>query len=364
VNINADVVKVLEAMGLPLPGGDGDTLRSIAQDWDDLADEVNRQLDELDSAVGMVGPSEWAGAAADAFHQHWQQQADSTRKGVTNFHAVASSMRTYATNIDAINEELVSICEQIIIATTAGALLTVVTAGLSDLASAIADSAEAARIAALVAKFADLAEQVGVDIDRVAEVLGEVMENLKSLSETLKLGDVASNVAADTTANVASQALSGQKVTWGADLENGALDGIGTVGASAVLGKVAPGLMTAADGTTTALSDGVGNFVGGVFQSEVGGLTGVQGDTAYQLPTSGAALSADGQNLEGALADGVGGVAAHGAAHPTAKSAGVFTITDTLGGLTTSSETSPTGLKQTLGSFDGPDGAMPVADGN
>lgn len=364
MNINADVVKVLEAMGLPLPGGDGDTLRSIAQDWDDLADAINRQVGELDSAVKMVGPTEWSGDAADAFHQHWQQQADSTRKGVANFHNVAKSMRDYATNIDSINEELVSICEQIVIATAAGALLTVVTAGLSDLASAIADSAEAARIAALIAKFADLAEQVGVDIDKVAEVLGEVMENLKSLSETLKLGDVASNVVADTTANVASQALSGQKVTWGADLENGALDGVGTVGASALLGKVAPGLMTAADGSTTALSDGVSNFAGGVFQSEVGGVAGVQGDTAYRLPTSSAALSVDGQNLEGALADGVGGVAAHGAAHPTAKSTGVFTITDTLGGMTTSSETSATGLKQTLSSLDGPDGAMPVAGGN
>jgi WXG100 family type VII secretion target len=364
MNINADVVKVLEAMGLPLPGGDGDALRSIARDWDNLADEIGRQVDELDAAVKSVGPSEWSGSAADSFHQHWQQQADATRKGVANFHTVAKSMRDYAGNIDSINEELVSICEQIVIATAAGALLTVVTAGLSDLASAIADSAEAARIAALIARFADLAEQVGVDIEKVAEVLGQLMEDLKSLAETLKLGDVASNVVADTTANVASQALSGQKVTWGADLENGVLDGVGTVAAGAVLGKVAPRLMTAADGTSTALGDGVSNFVGGVFQSEAGGLLGVQGDTAYQFSASGTALSADGQNLEGALFDGLGGVLAHGAAHPTAKSTGVFTITDTLGSLTTASETSATGLKQTLSTLDGPDGAMPVEGGH
>lgn len=364
MNINADVVKVLEAMGLPLPGGDGDTLRSIAQDWDNLADAIGRQVDELDSAVQTVGPSEWAGDAADAFHRYWKQQTDAARKGVQNFHAVATSMRGYAKNIDSINEELVSICEQIVIATAAGALLTVVTAGLSDLASAIADSAEAARIAALIAKFADLAEQVGVDIGKVSEVLGELMEDLKSLAETLKLGDVASNVVADTTANVASQALSGQKVTWGADLENGVLDGVGTVAGSAVLGKVAPGLMTAADGSSTALGDGVGNLVGGVFQSEAGGLLGVQGDSAYQLPTSGSALATDGENLEGALFDGLGGAAAHGAKYPTATSSGVFTVTDTLGSLTTSAETSGTSLKQTLGSLDGQDGAMPVNAGN
>ena len=352
MNINGDVVKVLEAMGLPLPGGDGDTLRAIAQDWDDIAGSIDAQVKQLSQAVQAVGPDEWSGTACDAFHQHWQKQAQATETGVQNFHTVASSMRGYAGNIDSINEELVSICEQIVIATAAGALLTIVTAGLSDIASAIADSAEAARIVALIAKFTDLAEQVGVDIDRVAEVLGEIMENLKSLSETLKLGDVASNVVADTGANVATQALSGQKVTWGADLANGTLDAVGTVGGGALLGKA---------GLTGATLDGASNFVGGVFQSEAGGLAGVPGDTAYQLPTSGKALSTDGQNLEGALFDGLGGAAAHGAEHPTATSGQVFTITDTLGNLSTGSETSGSSLKQTLSSLDGSDGAMPVA---
>ena len=352
MNVNADVVRVLEAMGLPLPGGDGDTLRTIAQDWDTLADSIDAQVKQLTGDVQSVGPDEWSGDACDAFHQHWQKQAQATQTGVQNFHTVASSLRSYAGDIDSINEELVSICEQIVIATAAGALLTIVTAGLSDIASAIADSAEAARIVALIAKFADLAEQVGVDIDRVAEVLGEIMENLKSLAETLKLGDVASNFAADSGANVATQALSGQKVTWGADFENGALDAVGTVGAGAGLGKL---------GLGGAALDGAANFAGGVFQSEAGGLTGVSGDTAYELPTSGHALSVDGQNLEGALFDGLGGAAAHGAEHPTATSGQVFTITDTLGNLTTGSETSGTSLKETLGALDGRDGAMPAA---
>jgi hypothetical protein len=191
-----------------------------------------------------------------------------------------------------------------------------------------------------------------VDIDRVAEVLGEVMENLKSLSETLKLGDLASNFVADSGANIATQALSGQKVTLGADFANGALDAGGTVAGGAALGKA---------GLTGATLDGAANFAGGVFQSEAGGLAGVQGDSAYELPTSGKALSTDGQNLEGALFDGLGGVMAHGAENPTATSGQMFTITDTLGNLTDGSETSGTSLKQTLASLEGKDGAMPAA---
>jgi len=357
MNINADVVKVLEAMGLPLPGGDGDTLRAIAQDWDDLADSIAAQVPQLNKSVQAVGPDEWSGTACDTFHQHWRKQAQATRKGVQNFHTVATSMRGYASNIDSINEELVSICEQIVIATAAGALLTIVTAGLSDIAAAIADSAEAARIVVLIAKFADLAEQVGVDIDRVAEVLGEVMDDLKELAETLKLGDLASNFVADAGANVATQALSGQKVTWGADLENGALDAVGTVAGGSLLGKVAPGLSQVA-------SDGLSNMVGGVFQSEAGGLAGVQGDSAYELPTSGQALSVDGQNLEGALFDGLGGVLASGAKNVTATSGAKFTLTDTFGNLTTGAETSSTSFKQVLDSLDSRDGAMPGTGGN
>ncbi|HEX4787633.1 MAG TPA: WXG100 family type VII secretion target [Actinospica sp.] len=352
MNINGDVVKVLEAMGLPLPGGDGDTLRAIAQDWDNLADSVDDRLRQLSRSVQAVGRDEWSGDACDAFHRHWQKQAQATTTGVQNFHTVASSLRSYAGDIDSINEELVSICEQIIIATAAGALLSIVTAGLSDIASAIADSAEAARITALIARFAELAEQVGVDIDRVAEVLGDIMENLKSLSENLKLGDLASNFVADSGANIATQALSGQKVTLGADFANGALDAGGTVAGGAALGRA---------GLTGAALDGAANFVGGVFQSEAGGLTGVQGDTAYELPTSGQALSTDGQNLEGALFDGLGGAMAHGAENPTATSGQLFTITDTLGNLTDGAETSGTSLKQTLASLDGADGAMPAA---
>lgn len=368
-NVNGDIMKVLDMLGLPMPGGNGGVLRSIAQDWTNMAAALESQVSALHQAVAEVGADEWSGSAADSFHQHWQTQSDEVAKGLANFRQVAGSLNTYAGTVDSINEEILSIAEQILAASVAGALLTVVTAGISDAVAAAADVAEAARITALIARFTELAEQVGVDIDRMVEIVGEVVSKIKSMLEALKtmleaindtkygkmaLGigkDLATNFVADSGANVASQYLSGQPVTLGSDLVNGALDAGGTVAAAGALGRVAPSLGLAAKA-------GLANVGGGIFQSEAGGLTRVSGDAEFQNPFTGAGLSADVQNLEGAAADGLGGAYAYEG--DTAKNAQVFSISDTLGSLTTTTETSATSLKQALSSFDGPDGAMPV----
>jgi len=371
-NVNGDIMKVLDLLGLPMPGGNGGMLRSLAQDWTGMAGALENQVNALDQAVAAVGADQWSGSAADSFHAHWRTQAGEVAKGLANFRQVAASLDGYAGTVDSINEEILGIAEQILAASVAGAVLTVVTAGISDALAAVADAAEAARIAALIARFTELAEQVGVDIDRMAEIVGEVVSKIKSMLEALetmletindtKYGktaltvgkDLVSNFVADSGANISSQYLSGQHVTLGADLENGALDAGGTVGTAGLLGRFAPNLGVAA-------TAGLANAGGGVFQSEAGGLTEVSGDTGFQNPFTGAGLSADAQNLEGAAADGLGG--AYAAEGDTAKNAEVFSVSDTLGSLTTTTETAGTSLKQTLSSFDGPDGAMPVDPG-
>ncbi len=366
-NVNSDIMKVLDMLGLPMPGGNGGVLRSIATDWTNMAASIESQVDALNQAVAAVGPNDWSGDAANCFHQHWQTQASEVATGLANFKQVAASLDGYANTVDSINEEILSIVEQILIASAAGALLSVVTVGISAVASAAADAAEAARIAALIAKFTELAEQVGVDIDRMVEIVSEVMTKIKSMLEALKTmlesisstkygkmalsvgKDLASNFVADSGANITSQYLSGQHVTLGTDLVNGGLDAAGTVATAGVLGRAAPNLGSMA-------TAGLSNVGGGIFQSEAGGLTGVSGDTAFQNPFSGSGLSADVQNLEGAAADGAGGAAAHDGG--TLKNGQIFSISDTLGTLTTTTETSGTALKQTLSTFDGPDGAM------
>lgn len=362
-NINGDIMKVLDMLGIPMPGGNGGTLRQIAQEWTTMAAAIEAQVGSLDAAVNAVIPAQWSGDAAEGFRSHWQTQSQQVSTGVDNFKQVASGLNTYADTIDTINEEILSIAEQILAASVAGAVLTVVTAGISDAVAAAADAAEALRITQLVAKFGELAEQIGVDIERIGEIVEQVVAKLKSMLESLKTmlqavkatktGAVAMNFAenfvADTAANVGSQALSGQQVTWTADVENGALDAAGTVGTELGIGRFV--------GNEKLLA-GLTNVGGGIFQSEVGGLTGVSGDTQFQNPFTGAGLSADLQNLEGAAADGLGGAAAAGG--NIRKNTQMFTISDTLGSLTTGAETSGTSLKQTLASLEGRDGAMPV----
>jgi WXG100 family type VII secretion target len=362
-NVNGDIMKVLDMIGLPMPGGNGGTLRAIAQDWNTMAASIEGQVNALNQVVAAVVPTDWNGTAADSFRQHWQTQSAEVAKGVANFKQVASSLESYAGTVDTINEEILSIAEQILAASVAGALLTFVTAGISDAVAAAADTAEAARIAALIAKFTDLAEQVGVDIDRMVEVVGEVVSKIKEMLQSLqemmksikatKIGSVAldlgGNFVADTAANFGSQILTGQQVTPLADVENGGLDAIGTVGAGFGIGRFAG---------NEKLVAGLSNVAGGIFQSEAGGLTGVSGDSAFQNPFTGSGLSTDVQNLTGAAADGVGG--AHAAGGSVFENGRVFTITDTLGTVGTQSESSGTQLKQLLDSLDGGDGAMPV----
>jgi WXG100 family type VII secretion target len=359
-NINADIMKVLDMLGIPMTGGNGGVLRSIAQEWKSMADAVEVQIGTLDRAVAAVVPDQWTGDAANAFHAHWQSQASEVATGVANFRTVADGLNKYADTVDSINEEILSICEQILAASAVGAVLTVVTAGISDAVAAAADAVEVARIVALVAKFTELAEQVGVDLERVAEIVESLLAKLKDLIEFLKdskYGKMAintaktltSNFVADAGANVSSQYLAGQQVTWGDDMKNGALDAVGTVMTAGALGKVPINRKTLA---------GLANVGGGIFQSEVGGLRGYSGDSAFENPFSAAGLSSDAQTLEGAAADGIGGAYAHDG--DTAKNGQVFSVTDTLGSLTTGTETSGTNLKKTLSSLDGKGGAIPV----
>jgi uncharacterized protein YukE len=366
-NINGDIMKVLDMVGLPMPGGNGGVLRQIAREWTAMAGAIETQVGILDRAVSAVVPAEWTGDAADAFRQHWQTQSAQVSQGVNNFKQVANGLTNYAGTVDSINEEILSIAEQIIAASVAGAVLTFVTAGISDLVAGAADAAEVSRIAALIVKFTELAEKIGKDLEEVGKVVEDVLAKLKDMTEFLKgskLGraalsvgkfgmgvgkDLTTNFIADSGANVASQYLSGQKVTWGSDLENGALDAAGTVATAGLLSPAAGKLGSMA-------TAGLANVGGGIFQSEFGGKA--NGDSAFELPTNGAAVSQDLQNLEGAAADGLGGAAAHDGS--TFVNGKVFTLSDTLGSLTTTTETSSTQLKQLLTSFDGGNGAMPV----
>ena len=270
-DVNQKIVDGLEKLGLPWPGGNSVTLDDIAGMWDTLANELSAEVQVLDSAVGGVSSQEWSGDAHDAFVAQWKTQSAQIGTAVSNFHQVADGMRQYAGQIESINEEIVSIVEQILAATAIGAVLTVLTAGISDAVSAAADAAEVARIVALIARFTAWAERIGQTLkdtlgvtDDVAQVLAKLAETVGKLSKTF-----VTNFAADTGSSMLSQALSGQTVTAGADVKNGALDAAGSTLTDGLLSHV-PGIKTVLSGDAAPVLNGtLANMGGSMFEDGV-----------------------------------------------------------------------------------------------
>lgn len=271
VDVNQKVVDGLEKLGLPWPGGNSVTLQTIAGDWDTLANALSSSVQYLDSAVDAITPQQWSGDAHDAFVSQWKNQSAQVQAAVANFHKVADGLRQYADQIESINEEIVSIVEQILAATAIGAVLTVLTAGISDAVSAAADAAELARIVALIARFTESAERVGQTLKDALGVTEDVAKVLEKLTEILgnMTKTFTTNFIADSGSSMISQGLSGQTVTAGADIRNGALDAAGTTFTDGLLSNV-PGVKTVLSGDESPILNGtIGNMGGAMFEDGI-----------------------------------------------------------------------------------------------
>ena len=271
VDVNQKIVDGLEKFGLPWPGGNSATLQTIAGGWDTLADALSSSVQYLDSAVDGITPQQWSGDAHDAFVSQWKNQSAQVQAAVTNFHKVADGLRQYADQIESINEEIVGIVEQILAATAIGAVLTVLTAGISDAVSAAADAAELARIVALIARFTEWAERIGQTLKEALGVTEDVAKVLEKLTETLgkMTKTFTTNFIADSGSSMISQGLSGQTVTAGADIRNGALDAAGTTFTDGLLSNV-PGVKTVLSGDASPILNGtIGNMGGAMFEDGV-----------------------------------------------------------------------------------------------
>lgn len=254
MSFNSVVVSVMQDLGIEFPGGDSDTLNNIATSWETMAGDLDTVGHALDKAVSSMPATEWSGSAHDAFVAQWKNQYAAMKTGSQNFRQVAASLRTYAKQIESINEELVSICEQIMAASVAGALLSIVTAGISDAVAAAADGAEAGRITELVVEFANFARDAAESIKDFLGISDELASVLGDLALTF-----AKNFGADAGSDVLSQLVSGQKVTLGHDLEDGAVDALGTT--------VFDGAMP--EGMNTTLKNTLGNMYGTLMQDSL-----------------------------------------------------------------------------------------------
>ncbi|MFC5908465.1 WXG100 family type VII secretion target [Streptacidiphilus monticola] len=244
--IDGKVLQILEACGVQLPGGNGQVLRQVAGSWDTMGNALTGAVSALDGRIAGVGPDQWSGDARDAFGRHWQEQRQVMTDLAANMHKAAQGLRSYADEIDGINEAIIDICVQIAEMEIAGAALSFFTGFLSDLVANAAVAAKVAEVAGLVEKFVAAAERVGELLGelfrlgeegaaKLAQIVGKLARlTVSSLGKTAEA--FATNFVADAGSEMANEALSGKPVDVGGAMSDGWKEAAGTAAFTGVAG--------------------------------------------------------------------------------------------------------------------------------
>ncbi|MEY9873770.1 WXG100 family type VII secretion target [Streptacidiphilus sp. MAP12-33] len=229
--IAGKVAQVLSLLNLPWPGGDPATLRDFAGEWRAMAGELSGTAEHLDTRVGQVVGTYWQGDAADAFEAHWRRQHQAMRQSSQNFEAVAKELEAYAAEAEQIIAAIVEIALQIAEFELAGALLTVVTAGISDAVAAAASGERAWKITQLIDKFIKLGE-------KAIKVITELINDIRKLGAIPRIVvDALKNTAMNLMGTQLSDFMTGQGLIKGSDVETAALAGAGgSIGGAALEG--------------------------------------------------------------------------------------------------------------------------------
>ncbi|WP_432003356.1 WXG100 family type VII secretion target [Streptomyces sioyaensis] len=212
------------------PGGDPSVLRACAEAWRHMAHDLKSTIETQDHEVTRLGDN-WTGAAADAFHAHWAHTKGQVEKALPHFETVAQQLNHTADAIQKANDEVHRVVEEIAATVAIGIGLTVLTGGFSDAVAAGAAAAEVAEAAGEVTRLGQL-------LIRVAEVMEKIRTAMNS-SRLLKFGfEFGKNMDANFIGNVGGQWVTGQKVTWGQDLQDAAVAGLAGTAVSEGAGKV------------------------------------------------------------------------------------------------------------------------------
>ncbi|WP_327065645.1 WXG100 family type VII secretion target [Kitasatospora sp. NBC_01250] len=291
--IDGKVMDILQALGIELPGGDGDKLRTVAGAWDTMGNEISGVSQAIDTTIHSMGPGDWSGPAYDAFLSHWGDQKKAFEDIAKHFHEIAKGLRDYADQIDSINESIIDIATQIAEMEVAGAALSLFTGFVSDLVANTAVAAKAAKILDLVKLFTAAAEKVTELLKKFFDLSEEMAATIeKFLTAAAEFGgkfgknflkNFATNLAADYGSAVGQQALSGQPITYGTDFTNARRAAAGTSlfvagGASAAeelkLSGTVGNILTGEGRMGNAVNGGLGNIVGGFSQDLQNGSSG------------------------------------------------------------------------------------------
>ncbi|CCB73387.1 MULTISPECIES: WXG100 family type VII secretion target [Streptomycetaceae] len=217
------------------PGGDPSVLRACAQAWREMARDLKGIVEAQDAEVARMRAA-WTGEAADAFDSHWSHTRRQVEEVLPHFETVAGQLDSAAEAIAKANAAVHHVVEEVATTALIGIGLSVLTAGFSDAVAAGAAEAEVAEAAGEVARLGQLLIKVAEVMERVKDA----MEGSRLLKFAFTFGK---NLDANFIGNVGGQLTTGQKVTWGQDLQDAAVAGVaGTAGQSglaAVGGKVA-----------------------------------------------------------------------------------------------------------------------------
>ncbi|MFC8677695.1 WXG100 family type VII secretion target [Streptomyces griseorubiginosus] len=279
--IDGKVLEILQAAGVELPGGDGDTLRAIARSWDTMGTELTDVVRAVDSAITGVDRQGWHGAARDAFEKHWGEQKKVVQDVAAHFHQVADGLRSYADEIDGINKEIIDICDEIAEMEIAGVALSFFTGFISDLVANTAVAARVAKVVDLVRLFTAAAERVAGLLERFSGLSAETVATLEKMLTAVArvsaslartgLESFTTNFAADSVSLMANQAVHGQQVTVGKDVADGGWAAVGTAAFTAGAGAagerltgVAGNLLRGEGLLATTVNGAAGNVAGGL----------------------------------------------------------------------------------------------------
>ncbi|MGD3106685.1 WXG100 family type VII secretion target [Streptomyces sp. YGL11-2] len=223
------------------PGGDPSVLRACAEAWRGMAHDLKTTIETQDHEVAQLGDN-WTGAAADAFHAHWNHTKGQVEKALPQFETVAKQLDTTADAIQKANHEVHRVVEEVLATAAIGIGLSVLTAGFSDAIAAGAAEAEIAEAAGEVTRLGQL-------LIKVAEVLEKVqtaMKGNKLVKFTVEFGK---STDANFIGNVSGQAMTGQKITWGQDLQDAAVSAAVGTGITQTGGALGSKVSSWADST-------------------------------------------------------------------------------------------------------------------
>ncbi|KIZ19267.1 WXG100 family type VII secretion target [Streptomyces natalensis] len=183
---------VLETLGIPWPGGDPETLRTLAAGWRSFGQDLHRTAERLDEKVNAVVGVAWTGPGAESFKKHWQQQYEVFQDSTNNFEEMQKELDDCADHSETILHKIVELTLELTQMETSGTVLPTVTVGPSEAVATAAVAGQASKILRLVEQFEALAGRIESAmkklagdsrlltyvVDRMATLLGEGLTNM------------------------------------------------------------------------------------------------------------------------------------------------------------------------------------------